>query len=176
MKAGAAIPLIVFTALVVFLAVGLGLNPREVPSPLIGKPAPAFAAPMLADEGKTLRLEDFKGRVWVLNVWASWCAPCREEHPLLVDFAQRHPGLTLVGLNYKDQRAAGTTWLQRLGDPYTASLFDPQGRIGLDYGVYGVPETFVIDAQGVVRHKHIGPLTPESIRNELEPLLKRLQS
>lgn len=176
MKARTVIPLVIFLALVVFLAVGLGLNPREVPSPLIGKPAPAFAAPTLADADKTLGLADFKGRVWVLNVWASWCAPCREEHPLLVDFAQRQPGLTLVGLNYKDQRAAGSTWLQRLGDPYTVSLFDPQGRIGLDWGVYGVPETFVIDRDGVVRHKHIGPLTPETIRDDLEPLLKRLAS
>lgn len=176
MKARTVIPLALFLALVVFLAVGLRLNPREVPSPLIGKPAPAFTAPTLADATKTVGLADLKGRVWVLNVWASWCAPCREEHPLLVDFAKRQPGVTLIGLNYKDQRAAGSTWLQRLGDPYTVSLFDPQGRVGLDYGVYGVPETFVIDASGVVRYKHIGPLTPEAIRNDLEPLLKRLQS
>lgn len=176
MKARAVIPLVLFLALVVFLAVGLGLNPREVPSPLIGKPAPAFTAPTLADEARTVRLADLQGRVWVLNVWASWCAPCREEHPLLVDFAKRQPGVTLIGLNYKDQRAAGSTWLQRLGDPYTVSLFDPQGRVGLDYGVYGVPETFVIDASGVVRYKHIGPLTPEAIRNELEPLIKRLST
>jgi cytochrome c biogenesis protein CcmG/thiol:disulfide interchange protein DsbE len=176
MKARTLIPLGIFLALVIFLAVGLTLNPREVPSPLIDKPAPAFSAPTLADADKTLRREDLLGRVWVLNVWASWCGACREEHPLLVDFARRQPTVTLIGLNYKDERAAGGEWLQRFGNPYTDSLFDPQGRIGLDYGVYGVPETFVIDRTGVVRYKHIGPLTPEVIRNDLEPLLKRLQS
>lgn len=172
-KARTLIPLAVFVALAGFLAVGLKLDPREVPSPLIDKPAPSFAAPTLADPARTLRREDMLGRVWVLNVWASWCGACRDEHPLLVRFA-RGRELTLIGLNYKDEREAGAAWLQRFGNPYTDSLFDPQGRIGLDYGVYGVPETFVIDRQGVVRYKHIGPLTPEVLRDKVEPLLKRL--
>ena len=173
MKARALIPLAIFIALAGFLAVGLKLDPREVPSPLIDKPAPAFAATTLADPARTLRREDLLGKVWMLNVWASWCGACREEHPVLVQFA-RGRELTLIGLNYKDEREAGSQWLQQFGNPYTDSLFDPQGRIGLDYGVYGVPETFVIDRQGVVRYKHIGPLTPEVLRDKVEPLLKRL--
>lgn len=168
------IPLGIFLLLAVFLAIGLTRDPREVPSPLIDKPAPAFSTDTLADPARTLTHEDLKGRVWMLNVWASWCGACREEHPLLVEFARRQPGLTLIGLNYKDERPAGNAWLQRFGNPYTDSLFDPQGRIGLDYGVYGVPETFVIDRQGVVRYKHIGPLTPAVLRDTLEPLLRRL--
>jgi cytochrome c biogenesis protein CcmG/thiol:disulfide interchange protein DsbE len=173
MKARTLIPLFIFIALAGFLAVGLKLDPREVPSPLIDKPAPAFAASTLADPARTLRREDLLGKVWMLNVWASWCGACREEHPVLVQFA-RSRELTLIGLNYKDEREAGAQWLQQFGNPYTDSLFDPQGRIGLDYGVYGVPETFVIDRQGVVRYKHIGPLTPEVLRDKVEPLLRRL--
>jgi cytochrome c biogenesis protein CcmG/thiol:disulfide interchange protein DsbE len=175
MKARALIPLVIFIALAVFLALGLKLDPREVPSPLIDKPAPAFSAPTLAEPTRMLAREDMLGKVWMLNVWASWCEACRDEHPVLVQFARRRP-VTLIGLNYKDEREAGAAWLQRLGNPYTDSLFDPQGRIGLDYGVYGVPETFVIDRQGVVRYKHIGPLTPELLRDKVEPLLKRLAS
>ncbi|HJV68099.1 DsbE family thiol:disulfide interchange protein [Ideonella sp.] len=174
MKARALIPLALFIGLAVFLAVGLKLDPREVPSPLIDKPAPAFAAPTLADPARTLARQDLLGKVWVLNVWASWCGACREEHPVLVDFARNRRDLLLIGLNYKDERAAGAAWLHSFGNPYTDSLFDPQGRIGLDYGVYGVPETFIIDRQGVVRYKHIGPLTPEVLRDKVEPLLKRL--
>jgi cytochrome c biogenesis protein CcmG/thiol:disulfide interchange protein DsbE len=173
MKARTLIPLALFLALAVFLAVGLKLDPREVPSPLIDKPAPAFATSTLADPARSLKREDLLGKVWILNVWASWCGACQEEHPVLVDFA-RGRELTLIGLNYKDEREAGKAWLQRFGNPYTDSLFDPQGRIGLDYGVYGVPETFIIDRQGVVRYKHIGPLTPEVLRDKVEPLLKRL--
>ncbi len=173
MKAKALIPLVLFLGLVVFLAVGLKLDPREVPSPLIDKPAPAFAATTLADPSRSIKREDLLGKVWVLNVWASWCGACRDEHPLLVAYTRTHP-LTLIGLNYKDEREAGQAWLRQLGNPYTDSLFDPQGRIGLDYGVYGVPETFVIDREGVVRYKHIGPLTPEVLRDKLEPLLKKL--
>jgi cytochrome c biogenesis protein CcmG, thiol:disulfide interchange protein DsbE len=171
----ALIPLVLFLALAVFLAVGLKLDPREVPSPLIDKPAPAFTAPTVADPARTLAREALLGKVWILNVWASWCGACREEHPVLVKFA-RGRQLTLIGLNYKDERRAGTDWLERFGNPYTDSLFDPDGRIGLDYGVYGVPETFVIDRQGVVRYKHIGPLTPEVLRDRVEPLLKRLSA
>lgn len=175
MKARTLIPLAVFLALAGFLALGLKLDPREVPSPLIDKPAPAFAAPTLADPARQITREDLLGRVWMLNVWASWCAACHEEHPLLLGFADRQQ-LTLIGLNYKDEREAGAAWLERLGNPYADSLFDPQGRIGLDYGVYGVPETFVIDRQGIVRYKHVGPLTPQVLRREIEPLLKKLSA
>jgi cytochrome c biogenesis protein CcmG, thiol:disulfide interchange protein DsbE len=169
----AVIPLVLFLALAIFLAVGLKLDPREVPSPLIDKPAPAFTATTVADLARTLARDDLLGKVWILNVWASWCGACREEHPVLVKFA-RGRQLTLIGLNYKDERRAGADWLERFGNPYTDSLFDPDGRIGLDYGVYGVPETFIIDRQGIVRYKHIGPLTPEVLRDRVEPLLRQL--
>jgi cytochrome c biogenesis protein CcmG/thiol:disulfide interchange protein DsbE len=168
-------PLAIFIALVVFLAVGLNLNPREVPSPLIDKPAPAFSASLMSDPARRISEKDLLGKVWLLNVWASWCVPCREEHPLLVEFARRHE-VPIYGLNYKDKREAGLAWLQRLGNPYTEALSDPDGRIGIDYGVYGVPETFVIDRQGIVRYKFIGPLTPDAIRDKLEPLLRRLNA
>jgi cytochrome c biogenesis protein CcmG/thiol:disulfide interchange protein DsbE len=167
------IPLVLFIALAVFLALGLKLDPREVPSPLIGKPAPDFRTETLADATRVIQRDDLRGKVWILNVWASWCGACRDEHPVLVEFA-RGRALTLIGLNYKDERSAGAQWLARFGNPYADSLFDPQGRIGLDYGVYGVPETFVIDRQGVVRYKHIGPLTPEALKTKVEPLLAQL--
>lgn len=166
-----ALPLAAFLLLAVFLAAGLRLDPREVPSPLIGRPVPAFDSPLLADPGRRLRPQDLRGRPWVLNVWASWCGACREEHPLLLRWAAQQQ-VTLIGLNYKDERSAGLGWLARLGNPYRDSLHDPDGRIGLDFGVYGVPETFVIDAQGVVRFKHIGPLTPEVLRERITPLLE----
>jgi len=167
------IPLAIFIALVAFLAAGLKLDPREVPSPLIGKPAPDFALTRLDQPALTIRRADLLGQVWMLNVWASWCTACREEHPVLLDFARRRL-VPVYGLNYKDQRAAGLRWLANSGDPYESSLFDPDGRVGIDWGVYGVPETFVIDRAGVVRYKHIGPLTPEVLRDRIEPLLRQL--
>lgn len=167
------IPLALFLVLAGFLAVGLNLNPREVPSPLIGKPAPAFELTRLDAPDQKLKRDDLLGKVWVLNVWASWCAPCREEHPLLVDFARRKIA-PVYGLNYKDTRPAGMAFLTQLGNPYEASLFDGDGRVGIDYGVYGVPETFVVDKQGTIRFKHVGPLTPEVIANKITPLLKEL--
>ena len=167
------LPLAVFVVLVGFLAVGLKLDPREVPSPLIGKPAPAFALTRLDDANQTIRREDMLGKVWMLNVWASWCAACREEHPHLVAFA-RTKTVPILGLNYKDTRKDGLGWLARLGDPYDASLFDADGRVGIDFGVYGVPETFVIDKQGVIRFKQIGPVTPAIIERRIVPLLKEL--
>jgi cytochrome c biogenesis protein CcmG/thiol:disulfide interchange protein DsbE len=167
------LPLLLFAVLAAFLYRGLSLNPREVPSPLIGKPAPAFALPRLDDPTQTIRLEDMKGKVWVLNVWASWCTPCREEHPLVIALA-RSKRVPIYGLNYKDQGAAATRWLQQLGNPYAATLVDADGRVGIDFGVYGVPETFVIDGQGIVRYKHIGPLTADAVRTRLEPVLKDL--
>ena len=169
------IPLALFGVLVLFLAVGLNLDPREVPSPLIDKPAPAFKLARLDDAATTISREDLLGKVWMLNVWASWCVACREEHPALVAFSRRKL-VPVYGLNYKDVRADGLAWLDRLGNPYDASLFDADGRVGIDYGVYGVPETFVIDRKGVIRYKHIGPLTPEVLRERIEPLLKSLQA
>ena len=169
------IPLGAFLALAIVLAVGLKRDPREVPSPLIDKPAPKFALARLDDAAKTVRLDDLKGKVFILNVWASWCVACREEHPLLVEFSKR--GLVpLYGLNYKDKRPDGQGWLARFGNPYNASLFDDDGRVGIDFGVYGVPETFVIDQNGVIRMKHIGPLTPDVIATKIEPLLKKLDA
>lgn len=167
------IPLGLFLAMAVFLGMGLKLNPREVPSPLIDKPAPEFALPSLAAPEKTITRADMLGKVWVLNVWASWCVSCRQEHPVLVDFAQRKQ-VALIGLNYKDERPAGLAWLQAGGNPYDDSLFDQDGRTGINFGVYGVPETFVIDKQGVIRHKHTGPLTPAALRDTIEPLLRKL--
>jgi len=172
------IPLALFAAVAVFLGLGLGLNPSEVPSPLIGKPAPAFALPVLADGAggsQALRREDLLGKVWMLNVWASWCAPCREEHPLVIDIAQRKL-VAVYGLNYKDKPAAATQWLRQLGNPYTATLVDADGRAGIDFGVYGVPETFIIDRQGIVRFKHVGPLNAGVVRDKIEPLLKTLNA
>ena len=168
------IPLSLFLLLAAFLGRGLGLDPREVPSPLIGKPAPAFDAPSLDDPAQHISPAQLKGRVWILNVYASWCVACQDEHPVLTEWARLHPGTPLIGLDYKDERPAAQTWLGRLGNPYTRSVFDADGRIGVDWGVYGVPETFVIDKTGVIRLKHIGPLTPEVLRTRIEPLLQRL--
>jgi cytochrome c biogenesis protein CcmG/thiol:disulfide interchange protein DsbE len=167
------IPMGIFLVLVLFLGAGLKLDPKEVPSPLIGKPAPAFALARLDNPAQTIGRDDLLGQVWMLNVWASWCVACREEHPLLVEFAKSKM-LPIYGLNYKDKPAAGQKWLANFGDPYTASLSDLNGRVGIDFGVYGVPETFIIDRQGVVRFKQIGPLTPEVIRTKIEPLVRQL--
>ena len=165
----------VFVALVVLLAVGLTLNPREVPSPLIGKPAPAFELPLLHEPQKTFSQKEMLGKVWVMNVWASWCPPCLVEHPVVTALAKS--GLApVIGMNYKDTREDALPWLKRNGDPFQFSLYDEQGRIAMDYGVYGVPETYVIDRKGVIRYKHIGPLTPEVQRGKIEPLLKELSS
>ena len=169
------IPLGAFLALAIVLAVGLKRDPREVPSPLIDKPAPKFALARLDDAAKTVRLDDLKGKVFILNVWASWCVACREEHPILLDFAKKRV-VPVYGLNYKDTRADASAWLARFGNPYDASFFDEDGRVGLDFGVYGVPETFVVDGNGVIRMKHIGPITPEVLTNKIERLLKKLDA
>ncbi len=174
MKPAAALPLAGFAALALLLGLGLRLNPREVPSPFIGKPAPAFALPQLGTPSKTLAAADLKGRVWVLNVWASWCAPCRDEHPLLVALA-REGRVPIVGLDYKDDPRNADEWLRRLGNPYEAVAVDADGRAAIDWGVYGVPESFVVDREGVVRLKHVGPLTREVWQRDFEPLLAKLQ-
>jgi len=167
------VPLGIFLGLVLFLGAGLKLDPREVPSPLIGKPAPAFALTRMDNPEQTIRREDMLGKVWMLNVWASWCVACREEHPLVVEFS-RLKLLPIYGLNYKDTRVEGMKWVSRFGNPYDASLFDQDGRVGIDFGVYGVPETFIMDRQGVIRYKHIGPLTPDVLRSTIEPLVRQL--
>jgi cytochrome c biogenesis protein CcmG, thiol:disulfide interchange protein DsbE len=164
------LPLALAGALALLLARGLQLNPRELPSPLIGKPAPAYVRPLLA--GGNFDSSSLQGRVVVLNVFASWCGPCREEHPLVTQLAKRHPAVAFVGLNYKDEPAAARRWLRELGDPYTAVVVDADGRVGIDHGVYGVPETFVIARDGRIAFKHVGPLTPEVIAQRIEPLLK----
>ena len=167
------LPLAAFLVMAGFLAFGLKLDPHEVPSPLIDKPAPAFRAALLSSPDKALTRDELVGKAFILNVWASWCAPCRDEHPLWVDYARRSP-VPIYGLNYKDTAQAGQAWLRQLGNPYAESLTDPDGRIGIDYGVYGVPETFVIDRAGIVRMKHVGPITPQVLREKIEPMLRRL--
>jgi cytochrome c biogenesis protein CcmG, thiol:disulfide interchange protein DsbE len=169
------LPLIVFGVLVAFLFAGLNLNPREVPSPLIGKPAPAFQLPQLHEAQKNFAPESLKGEAWLLNVWASWCVSCRDEHPLLLDLKKRNVA-KIVGLNYKDKRQDATQWLQRYGDPYALSAVDADGVTGIDYGVYGVPETYVIDKAGVIRYKHIGPITREAMDKQILPLVKKLNA
>ena len=169
------VPLVLFVVLVAFLAVGLTRDPREVPSPYIGKAAPGFRLTQLADEKLAFSPEDMKGKVWLLNVWASWCVSCRVEHPLLVEIAKRGV-VPIVGLNYKDHRNDAKKWLAQFGDPYTLSISDLEGNVGIDYGVYGAPETFVIDKQGVIRYKQIGPVTPEALDTKILPLLRQLNS
>ena len=168
------LPLGIFLVLAVFLGVGLRLNPREVPSPLVDKPVPPFSLAQLAQPEMQFSQKDMLGQVWLLNVWASWCVSCREEHPLLVDLA-RSRVVPVVGLNYKDKPLEAKAWLKQFGDPYMLSVMDQDGRVGIDYGVYGVPETFVIDRTGVVRYKQIGPVTREALEGKILPLVRQLQ-
>ena len=174
MKARYLIPLGIFLALVILLGVGLTLDPREVPSPFIGKPAPDFRLPRLNQPGQTIGPEDMKGQVWLLNVWASWCVSCRAEHKVVNALAKTGE-VTVVGLNYKDEPDDARSWLAALGNPYLASAMDREGRVGIDWGVYGVPETFVIDRQGIIRYKHIGPITQASLQEKILPLVRRLK-
>jgi cytochrome c biogenesis protein CcmG/thiol:disulfide interchange protein DsbE len=168
------LPLAAFIILVAFLLVGLNLNPRKIPSPLIGKPAPVFKLQQLHESEKILESKDNLGKVWLLNVWASWCASCRDEHPLLVQLAKADV-VPIYGLNYKDKRDLAIQWLDQLGDPYTKSVMDPEGRVGIEYGVYGVPETYVIDKSGVIQYKQIGPVTVDVLEKTILPLVKELQ-
>jgi len=170
-----AIPLAVFLGLVGFFAVGLSRDPHEVPSPFIGKAAPAFKLEQLHDAQAAFTPEEMKGKVWLLNVWASWCVSCRVEHPLLVEMSKQKV-VPIVGLNYKDRREDGVKWLSKFGNPYVVSAHDLEGRVGIDYGVYGVPETFVIDKAGVVRYKQIGPITPEALEKTILPLIRKLSA
>jgi cytochrome c biogenesis protein CcmG/thiol:disulfide interchange protein DsbE len=167
-------PLIVFIALMSLLAVGLTLDPRNVPSPLINSQAPDFTLPRLHKSDQTLRPADMQGKVWLLNVWASWCGACRSEHPLMNDLA-RSGEVMIVGLNYKDRREDALRWLDTLGNPYQSSGLDKDGRVGINWGVYGVPETFVIDKQGIIRYKHIGPIEKGDLDKTILPLIQKLK-
>ena len=194
MKAKFLVPLLLFFGLAGFLAFGLTLNPREVPSPLIDKPAPSFKLARVDDPATAFALEEMRGQVWLLNVWASWCVACRQEHPLLVRMAKQKL-VPVVGLNYKEVRGDGALnvrgmaleaetamaverargWLSDHGDPYVLSVLDVDGRVGIDFGVYGVPETFLIDAEGRIRYKHIGPITPDSLQQVIMPKVEELR-
>jgi cytochrome c biogenesis protein CcmG/thiol:disulfide interchange protein DsbE len=167
------IPLILFAVLIVFLAIGLRRDPHEIPSPLINKPAPAFQLAQLKDPSSTFAAEEMKGKVWLLNVWASWCFSCREEHPYLLQYAKAG-AVPIYGLNSKDKREDALGWLAELGDPYVLSVSDQDGRVGIDYGVYGAPETYLIDRSGVIRFKYVGPVTPDVWEGKILPLVKEL--
>jgi cytochrome c biogenesis protein CcmG/thiol:disulfide interchange protein DsbE len=167
------VPLALFVVLVGFLAVGLKRDPREVPSPLVNKPAPAFKVPQI-DPALQFSPADLKGQVWMFNVWASWCVACKVEHPLLLEFA-RSQTIPLVGLDYKDKTKDAQSYLRQHGNPYTLIALDTDGRVGIDYGVYGVPETYIIDKNGVIRFKQIGPITPEALEQTIIPLINELK-
>ncbi len=176
MKARYLIPLVVFLLMIGLFGVGLKLDPSKVPSPLIDKPAPQFSLPDLHDREKlvdTAVLREHK--VSLFNVWASWCVACRQEHPFLMELA-RSGDVPIYGLNYKDKRPDAINWLNRLGNPYTASAFDEEGRVGIDWGVYGVPETFVVDSKGVIRYKQIGPLTEQAWQETILPLINQIRA
>lgn len=169
------LPLAIFGIMVGFLAVGLTLNPREIPSPLVDKAAPVFSLPQLHEQDKVFSPDDMKGQVWLLNFWASWCSGCRTEHPVLMDLA-KSGAVPIYGVDYKDQRGEALAWLDQWGNPYPIVAVDAAGRVGIDYGVYGVPETYVIDKQGLIRYKQIGPLDDETVEKKILPLVKELQS
>ncbi len=166
-------PLLIFGLIAAFFFVGLDRDPTKLPSALIDKPAPAFTLPQLHQPEQSFSPEQMKGKVWLLNVWASWCAACRTEHPLFMELSRK--GVPLYGLNYKDKRKDALQWLQQLGNPYRVSVSDFTGDVGIDYGVYGVPETFVIDKQGIIRYKHVGPISRQDWENTIEPIIKELQ-
>ncbi|MBL4671319.1 MAG: DsbE family thiol:disulfide interchange protein [Arenicella sp.] len=171
MKLKYIVPLLAFFGLAVLLGEGLTLDPKAIPSTRIDKPAPSFELPVLSNSNEKFRPEDLKGQRWVLNVWASWCVSCRYEHPILNDMARA--GLApIVGLNYKDQDDKAAQWLAERGDPYYKAVTDNNGRVGIDWGVIAVPETFIIDEQGTVIYKHTGPINRELINSEMIPLLR----
>jgi cytochrome c biogenesis protein CcmG/thiol:disulfide interchange protein DsbE len=168
------IPAIAFAVLAAFLLLGLSKDPREIPSPLIGKPAPVFSLPQLGQpQALAWSPQSMAGKVWLLNVFASWCVPCLVEHPLLITMA-REGTLPVVGFNYKDDAAAASAWLAKHGNPYLTVVADRTGTAAFDYGVYGVPESFLIDRTGTIRWKHVGPLTPEVVSGALMPKVREL--
>lgn len=167
-------PVIAFIAFAAVLAGGLNRDPRAIPSALIGRPVPSFKLPPVQGSALGLSSDDLRGDVSLVNVFASWCAACRTEHPLLLELNRRGV-LPIHGLDYKDAPADAAAWLDSLGDPYTRTGSDVTGRVAIDWGVYGVPETYVIDRSGAILHKHVGPLTPEALRNDILPLVERLR-
>ncbi len=169
------LPLVIFAVVVGFLAVGLTLNPREVPSPLVGKSAPDFSLPQLYEQEKVFSPDELRGKVWLLNFWASWCSGCKTEHPVLMQLAQSG-AVPIYGMDYKDRREEAVTWLREWGNPYPVIGVDESGRVGIDYGVYGIPETYVIDKAGVIRYKQIGPLNDDTVKEKILPLVRELQN
>lgn len=169
------LPAALFVVLVGFLYMGLGLNPRTVPSPFIGKVAPAFELPELGKPESMFKPEDMRGQVWLLNVWATWCVGCRQEHDALLRLEQRNLA-PIIGFDYKDEAAKAEAWLQQLGNPYQKVIEDTEGRAAIDWGVYGAPETFIIDAKGIVRYKHIGPLSDAAVASDLVPMINTLKA
>ncbi|MDP2834705.1 MAG: DsbE family thiol:disulfide interchange protein [Pseudomonadota bacterium] len=167
------LPLALFFVLVGFFAKGLFLNPREVPSPFIGKPAPAFTLPIVGNANASFSPSDMKGKVWLMNVWAPWCVSCRQEHGVLMELAQSQP-VPIVGLNWKDKEREAEQLLAQHGSPYVAVPDDLTGKVGIDYGVTGTPETYVVDKAGIIRMKHVGPITPEVWKEKFEAKLKEL--
>lgn len=166
-------PFVVFVALIAFFFIGLNRDPREIPSPLVNQAAPLFSSQQLHVPSQQFSPTAMRGQVWLFNVWASWCVSCRAEHPVLMALAETKL-VPIVGLNYKDQRADALQWLKQFGNPYVLSATDLDGRIGIDYGVYGVPETYVIDKQGIIRMKHIGPVTEEVLQYKILPRVREL--
>ena len=162
-------PLILFMGLVALLFYGLGTDPRKVPSPLVGKPAPQFSLPALQDSSRSVSDADFKGKISLVNVWASWCVSCRAEHKELMNLSREEEDIQIVGLNWKDDPDDATRMLQTFGDPYVVSAFDPDNKVGIDWGVYGAPETFVVDSEGIICYKQIGPVGPNTWNEELRP-------
>ncbi|MBV2089627.1 MAG: DsbE family thiol:disulfide interchange protein [Candidatus Thiodiazotropha sp. (ex. Lucinisca nassula)] len=169
------VPLIVFGIIAVFLYKGLGMNPREIPSPLIGKSIPEFSLPSVESAQTMINDQNLKGKIYLLNVWATWCVSCRAEHDTLVHLA-RSGKVEIVGLNWKDERVKAQAWLQQLGDPYTVNIFDQKGRTAIDLGVYGAPETFLVDADGIIHYKHAGPLTLGVFNETLLPMINDLKA
>lgn len=169
------LPLAIFVVMVGFLAVGLTLNPREVPSPLVGKAAPDFSLPQLHESDKIFSPKELAGKVWLLNFWASWCNGCKEEHPVLMQIAKSGE-VPIYGVDYKDTREEALTWLRRWGNPYPLVAVDESGRVGINYGVYGVPETYVIDKGGKIRYKQIGPVDQDILEKKILPLVRELQN
>ena len=167
------LPLVLFIGLVAFLLVGLRRDPHEVPSPLINKPAPDFKLSQLQQPNKTFSPQEMRGKVWILNFWGTWCVACREEHPLLLEYSKSR-AVPIYGVDYKDDRAAAMQMLTEEGNPYTMTVSDPDGRVSIDYGVYGAPESYLIDRNGVIRFKQIGPITEEVWQKEILPRAKQL--
>ncbi|MGI9319712.1 MAG: DsbE family thiol:disulfide interchange protein [bacterium] len=166
------LPLVLFAGLAMLLWRGLSLDPREIPSVLIDKSAPAFELEQLHNPVERVSHRTLEGKVWLLNVWASWCVACLQEHSIITELSNQ---IDIIGLNYKDERSKAKEWLNKHGNPYLISAYDNTGDVGIDYGVYGVPETFVVDQMGQIRYKHIGPVSAEDVKQKLIPIVEQLR-